>query len=81
MSTREQNERKFGHWQALPGGGRLYWLDVPGRLGWRARYLKEVDADEITLRFYQEIYDRDGKLIQIHEKFPVDRGHQDVESE
>ena len=57
MNTRAQNEKKFGHWDELPGGGRRYWLDVTGRLGWRARYLKEVDAQEITLRFWQEIYD------------------------
>jgi len=25
------------------------------RQGWRARYLKEVDAQETTLRFWQEI--------------------------
>ncbi len=22
MNTREQNEKKFGHWDELPGGGR-----------------------------------------------------------
>ena len=56
----------------------LYWLDVLGRLGWRARYLKEVDAQETTLRFWQEIYDHQEKLVEIHEKYPVDRGHQKV---
>jgi hypothetical protein len=55
MSTRSQNEKKFGQWDALPNGGRRYRLDVPGRLGWLARYLKEVDANETTLRFWQEI--------------------------
>ncbi|MBI4525940.1 MAG: hypothetical protein HY695_19255 [Deltaproteobacteria bacterium] len=35
---------------------------VSGRLGWRARHLKEVDAQELTLRFWQEIYDEQGKL-------------------
>ena len=44
MSTRTQNEKKFGQWDDLPGGGRRYRLDVPGRQGWLARYLKEVDA-------------------------------------
>jgi hypothetical protein len=53
-------------------------LDVTGRFGWRARYLKEVDADETILRFWQEIYDETGGLIEIHEKFPVDKGHQKV---
>ena len=76
MSTRAQNEKKFGNWEDLPGGGRRYWLDVLGRQGWRARYLKEVDANESTLRFWQEIYDEQGKLAEIHDKYPVDKGHQ-----
>ena len=78
MSTRQQNEKKFGHWHELPGGGRQYWLAVAGRLGWRARYFKEEDAQETTLRFWQEIYDDQGKLVETHEKYPVDRGHQEV---
>lgn len=76
MTTRIQNEKKFGHWEDLPDGGRRYWLDVPGRQGWRARYLKETDAAEQTLRFWQEIYDEQGRLVEIHEKYPVDKGHQ-----
>lgn len=75
VSTRKQNERKFSQWDELPGGGRRYRLDVPGKLGWLARYLKEVDANETTLRFWQEIYDDRGKLVETHEKFPVDKGH------
>ncbi len=78
MSTRTQNEKKFGNWDELSGDGRRYWLDVSGRLGWRARYLKEVDAQETTLLFWQEIYDDQGNLMEIHEKYPVDRGHQKV---
>jgi len=78
MSTRVQNEKKFGRWEELPEGGRRYWLDVAGRLGWRARYLKEVRADDSTVRFWQEIYDDQGKLTEVHEKFPVDKGHQKV---
>ena len=75
MSTRTQNERKFGRWEELPGGGRRYWLDVVGRQGWRARYLKDVDANENTIRFWQEIYDEQGNLAETHEKYPVDKGH------
>jgi hypothetical protein len=78
MSTRAQNEKKFGHWDELPNGGRRYRFDVPGRLGWLARYLKEVDASETTIRFWQEIYDDQGKLAESHEKYPVDKGHQKV---
>lgn len=72
---REQNERKFGQWRELAGGGRRYWYDVPGRHGWLARYVKEVDSDEATLRFWQEIYDESGTLIERHDKYPVDTGH------
>jgi hypothetical protein len=41
MSTRSQNEKKFSQWEELPGGGRRYRLEVAGRLGWLARYIKE----------------------------------------
>jgi hypothetical protein len=78
MASRTQNEIKFGQWQELPGGGRRYWLDVPGRTGWRARYLKEVDALEATVRFWQEIYDASGKLVEVHHKYPVDEGHRPI---
>ena len=78
MSTHQQNEKKFGSWEELAGGGRRYRLEMTGRLGWRAHYLKEVDAGERTLKFWQEIYDGQGKLVEIHEKYPVDKGHQKV---
>ena len=78
MSTRPQNEKKFGNWEELPGGAQRYRLDVTGRPGWQARYLKEVDVNEQTLKFWQEIYDEQGKLVEIHEKYPVDKGHQKV---
>lgn len=75
---RHENERKFGQWDEFPDGGRRYWYDVPGRTGWRARYVKEVDAQETTVRFFQEIYDQEGVLVEIHEKYPVDSGHKSV---
>lgn len=75
MSTREQNEKKFGNWTELPGGGRRYRLDVAGRFGWRAGYVKDVDSAEVTARFRQEIYYDEGMLVEIHEKYPVDKGH------
>jgi hypothetical protein len=78
MASRLQNERKFGRWEELPGGGRRYFRDYAGRGGGRARYLKEVDAAERTVRFAQEIYDRTGRLVTMHEKFPVDLGHQQL---
>jgi hypothetical protein len=55
MATREQNERKFGHWRETQSGGRVYWLEIQGHHGWTARYLKEVSSLEETLRFWQEM--------------------------
>jgi hypothetical protein len=40
----------------------------------------EVDANELTVRFYQEIYDDTGKLVEVHQKYPIDQGHQKVTS-
>lgn len=78
MASREQNERTFGSWQELPGGGRRYTREYAGRARGRARYIKEVDAAETTIRFAQEIYDREGQLVSVHEKFPVDLGHKRI---
>lgn len=78
MSNREQNERKFSTWEVLPGGGRRYWIEVVSRSGWKARYVKDVDSNEKTLRFYQEIYNDVGQLVEVHHKYPVDLGHQEV---
>ena len=75
MASRAQNERKFKHWEKLPNGGRRYIREFVGRAGGRARYVKEVDANERTVRFAQEIYDASGGLVEVHEKFPVDLGH------
>ena len=79
MSTRAQNERKFGSWKLLDDKGRLYWLDVTGKMNWRARYLKQVDAQENTIRFWQEIFDNNGVLVEVHQKYPVDLGHKSIE--
>jgi hypothetical protein len=78
MATRRQNEKLFARWQELSGGGRLYFREISGRSGGFARYCKEVDASETTVRFWQEIFDRNGKLVARHEKFPFDSGHQSV---
>jgi len=73
---RRENEQKFGRWQPLPGGGRQYSYTVAGRRGWTARYVKEVDTQEVTVRFYQEIYNPQGELVEVHHKFPLNGGHQ-----
>jgi hypothetical protein len=75
VSPRLANERKFGTWVVTPTGGRIYRRRIAGRSGWSADYCKEVDSAENTLRFWQEIFDEAGRLQEIHEKFPVDRGH------
>jgi hypothetical protein len=76
VSTRARNERKFEHWTELPNGGRRYWYEVLGRHGWKARYVKEVDAAEQTLRVWQEILDDKDEIVEVHVKYPVDSGHQ-----
>ena len=81
MSQRRSNERRFENWIELEDGGRRYWYDVLGRLGWMARYVKEVDSSEKTMRFYQEIYDGHGQLVEVHHKYPEDTGHQRVGEE
>lgn len=53
--------------------GWHYHLDVPGRPGWLARYFKELDANERTLRFGQAVHEDQGKPVEIHEKYPVDK--------
>jgi hypothetical protein len=52
-----------------------------GHSGWRARYVKEVDAKEVTRKFHQEIFNEQGELVEIHEKYPVDKGHRRVQEE
>jgi hypothetical protein len=62
-------------WLDLADGGRIYEKIVPGKHGWLAVYYKQVDAAENTVRFWQEIKDHEGNLREIHEKYPVDKGH------
>ncbi len=78
---RKVNERKFSTWEELPEGGRRYFYKIEGHRGWMARYVKEVDSMEQTLRLYQEIYDTKGMLVEIHEKYPENRGHKKVKEE
>ncbi len=75
QEKRRENERKFGQWRPLPGGGRQYVYTVAGRRGWTARYVKEVDAQEVTVRFYRETCNPQGELVEVHQKFPLDSGH------
>ena len=77
-NKRTENEKKFRSWNELLDGGRRYFYEVRGKHGWRAQYVKEVDRSEQTIKFYQEIYDQKGNLVEIHEKFPEDNGHRKV---
>jgi hypothetical protein len=45
------------------------------------KYVKEVDAEESTVRFYQEVFDADGRLREAHEKYPADLGHRKITGE
>ena len=49
-------------------------------MSWKARYLKEVDSQEKTTRFWQEIFDERGVLVEVHHKYPKDLGHGSIES-
>jgi hypothetical protein len=81
MATREENEKTFTNWVDNSDGTRTYWYNVKGKHGWYARYVKIVNTSETTLNYRQEIYDYTGKLIEIHDKYPVDKGHRKLESD
>lgn len=80
LSKRQENEKKFPNFEELPNGSRLYWFEIEGRTGWKARYVKIVDREEVTVSFRQEIYNEDGLLVEIHEKYPIDKGHKIIET-
>jgi hypothetical protein len=81
MATREQNERRFKNWQDLPDGTRRYWTDRKGAVSGFQRMVKIVDANEITLQLVQEIYNDDEVMIERHQKYPVDTGHEKLVDE
>jgi hypothetical protein len=76
MASRQQNEKRFVHWQELPSGGRRYWIDKEGALHGFQRMIKIVDVDEVMLQVVQEIYSDQGILTVRHQKYPVDTGHE-----
>jgi hypothetical protein len=78
VNSRSQNKRRFESWSPADSGGRIYRRTILGKRGWSAIYYKEVDLEETTLRFWQEIFDSNGILREIHAKFPVDTGHRKV---
>ena len=72
---RKKNEKEFQYWEDIGDKGRRYWFEVVGRYGWKARYVKEVDKNEETISFYQEIYNEKNELTEVHHKYPIDKGH------
>lgn len=79
MATRRDNEKRFKLWKDLPDGGRRYWYDRLGAVSGFQRIIKIVDAHEVTLQLVQEIYNDEGVLIERHQKYPVDTGHQGLQ--
>lgn len=75
---RQSNERRFPNWTNLEDGGRMYSYERIGKSQYTVRYVKIVDKNERTLSFYQEILDEQKKLVEIHQKYPQDRGHKKV---
>ena len=73
---RQKNETEYGSWIEKENGGRTYWFEISGKLGWKAKYLKEVNTEEVTIRFWQEVYDDKNVLKKVHEQYPVYKGHQ-----
>ena len=74
-TKREENELEYSDWVELENGGRRYWRMVVGKSGGQAKYVKVTDRNEITLTFTQEIYSSEGRLIEVHQKYPIDLGH------
>jgi hypothetical protein len=64
--------------KSYPVGAANMFSNSPDATGGRTLYIKEVDANENTTRFVQEIYDATGLLVAVHEKFPVDSGHKQL---
>ena len=78
MSSRNSNERKYKQWSETETEGRLYQRRVMGQHGWFAIYFKEVNKQEEIIKFWQEIFDEKGNLVEVHHKYPEDLGHQKI---
>ena len=81
MATRQQTEKDFDHWEDLPDGGRCYWFDRKSAIWGVQRIVKIVDQNEKTQFLIQEIYNDDGQLVERHQKFPIDTGHEIIKPE
>lgn len=74
---RRKNEKEYSSWTELENGGRIYTkiINSGDKSGKTAGYEKTVDSNEKTVTFIQKIYDKSGNMLEIHEKFPIDKGH------
>ncbi len=75
---RAKNEADFENWIDQENGNRIYSFEIIGKLGWKAKYLKEVKSNEEIIKFWQEVYDENNILKEVHEKYPVDKGHKKI---
>ena len=77
IKKRRQNEKEYQNWSDTENGGRLYWKETPAgdKSGRVSRYEKMVDCNEATISFIQKILDINRNTIEIHEKFPINKGH------
>jgi hypothetical protein len=62
-----------------PHGGRLYFLEIPGKMDRKACSFKEEDAADKAVRFWQASYDSQNKLVEVHKTFPIDLGQRPPE--
>ena len=75
LKKRLENEKEYNAWDELENGERIYYFEIVGKYGWKSKYLKHVDNNENTLRFWQKIFDENNILKEIHNKYPIDEGH------
>lgn len=81
--TRRRNKREWPQWEDLPDGRRRYWKRKAGyrwgyQVFWKEVTFDPISALETTVRVWQEIYSDDGRLVEVHHKYPEDTGHRSV---
>lgn len=48
---RQKNETEYEQWIEREDESRVCSFEISGKSGWKAGYLKEVNTEEITIRF------------------------------
>ena len=59
---------------AVEDSSRICRLVRAAALATSKRWMRENS----TVRFAQEVHDQAGRLVAVHEKFPVDLGHKEL---